>query len=87
MNLCNLRCAWWRYRGEEPLLTTFWVHDYRPGSRRWLNGRCYRITHYLRSAADPCFFEVWGKEVQPAVARSRARGRHTARDYTSPIPG
>ena len=58
------RRAWWQRRGEQPVVTTFGRStNYRRGTYCWNGSRCYQITRYVR-AADPQFFEVWGKEVQ-----------------------
>ncbi len=55
---------WWRHRGEQALVITFWPHDYPRGTSHWINGQRYVITRYVRSA-DPSFFEVWGKVTAP----------------------
>ncbi len=55
---------WWRMRGEQPLLTTFWPQGYRRGDYYQIAGRYYHITRYFH-AADYRFFEVWGRDVGP----------------------
>lgn len=57
-----IRRVWWRMRGEQPLLSTFWPQDYRRGDYYQLAGRYYCITRYFH-AADYRFFEVWGRDV------------------------
>ena len=81
MRLQHLRAAWWQLRNERPLLATFWPHDYRRDEAYPIAGHRYRITRYVRSAADPRFFEVWGQAVPAAaVPRAQLRG-HRARIY------
>jgi hypothetical protein len=57
-----LRRIWYRARGEQVVLITFWPGDYRRNQVYTINGRDYRITRYMR-AAEVRFFEVWGREV------------------------
>ena len=58
-----MRRAWWRWKGEIPLLTVFWPQDYWRGNVYEIDGRHYRITRYLH-ADDYRFYEVWGYEVE-----------------------
>jgi hypothetical protein len=59
MVLQRVRRWWWRQRGEEVLLVTFWTRAY-PRDREYQVGRTrYRITRYMPTA-DPRAFEVWG---------------------------
>lgn len=57
-----LRRVWWRVRGEQPLVTTFWPQDYPRGKHVMLDGQTYRITRYVH-AQEYRFFEVWGRAV------------------------
>ena len=70
--VAQLRQQWWRYRGERPLLVTFWPQDFRRHSTHPLDGQHYQITRYVR-ASDPRFFEVWGRFVEEARLFSDAR--------------
>ncbi len=60
VELC--RRVWWRMQGEQPLITTFWPHDYRRGTMVVLDGHTYRITRCVH-AQEYRFFEVWGRAV------------------------
>ncbi len=65
------RRAWWRHRGEQPLVTTFWPQDYPRGAECQIGAQWFQITRYAR-AADPQCFEVWGKAVRRGVAQGEA---------------
>ena len=56
----RLQRVWWRWQGEQPLTTTFWPQDYPCGTECSIGDWRYHITRYVR-AADPRFFEVWGR--------------------------
>ena len=73
-----LKRAWWRWRGEHLLLTTFWPQDYPCKTIQVLNGSPFIITHYVRSSAQPHFFEVWGQPQKRAVALHRDRPKMDA---------
>ncbi len=75
----RLRQAWWQYRGEQPIATTFWPRDYPQNAERHVNGRSYRITRYVRSMSDPRFFEVWGRAIAPQSVRKHG---HVAREHS-----
>ena len=77
MNLGNLRRAWWKWRGDEPVAVTFWPRDYPLGAAYSVNGRRYHITRYTRSAENPRVFDVWGR-----AAKSRAF--EGAREHEAP---
>ncbi len=79
MGIQGIRRIWRQSQGEQVLLTTFWPNDYRRDAVYTLDGTHYRITRYVRSAADPRFFEVWGKvAVSPEVHRQGLeRNGHT----------
>jgi hypothetical protein len=64
-----IRRVWWRLRGEQPLLTTFWPQNYPRGRYVTSNGQMYQITRAVH-AQDYRFFEVWGR----AVSTSQASG-------------
>ena len=79
------RRAWWRLHGEQPLVTTFWPQDYPRGAEFQIGDQWYQITRYAR-AADPQFFEVWGKAVRRGVAQgSRSSLRLRGRRRKSPL--
>jgi len=77
-----IKRAWWRWRGEQHLLTTFWPRDYSRKSTQALNGIRYVITRYARSSADPRFFEVWGQPQERAVPLHRDTPQASASDLT-----
>jgi len=56
------RGEWWRRQGGQVLVTTFWPQDYRRGTTVRIGDQDYRISRYVR-AADPRYFEVWGRAV------------------------
>lgn len=57
-----MRRAWWRRKGEYPLLIVFWPRDFKQGKVYEIDGRFYRVTRYFH-ADDYRFYEVWGYEV------------------------
>ncbi len=77
-SLRRLREDWWRSQGERPLVTTFWPQDYQQRTTHTINGRRYHVTRYVR-AADPRFFEVWGRPLDRAVTRGREYRLHPAK--------
>ena len=74
----RLQRLWWQSRGEQPILAAFWPQDFQRDTSRWIAGKQYHITRYVR-AADPRFFEVWGRAAslpsgwQTSVASRKAR--------------
>lgn len=60
----QFRRGWYRIKGEQELLVTFWPNDYRRGATYGVNGQEYEITRYVRTA-DPRYFEVWGSAKGP----------------------
>jgi hypothetical protein len=57
-----IRRVWWRLRGEQPLLSTFWPQDYPRGRYVTSNEQTYQITRTVHAQDDRCF-EVWGRAV------------------------
>jgi hypothetical protein len=74
----RLRRFWYHLRGERAILTTFWPQDYRRRELYMLGSQGFQITRYLR-AADPGFYEVWGR---PTLTTPPARLRHQLRAAT-----
>ena len=81
----RLRGAWWRRSGEHALVTTFWPQDYVREAEALVGGQAYHITRYVR-AADPRFFEVWGRPVPQAI-RTQERTASGPRTSLSAQPG
>jgi hypothetical protein len=65
--------GWWRWQGERLLLTTFWPQDYWRGVTCRIGEQDYQITRYVR-AADPRFFEVWGRIVPQGATMLDTQG-------------
>src|SRR4051794_10697978 len=80
MVLRTLHRWWWRQRGEEALIVTFWPQDYPRNGLYRRDKTLYRITRYVRTA-DRRHFEVWGRRLSSTHSiRSRIRRvwRHAA---------
>jgi hypothetical protein len=57
------------------LLTAFWPQDYRRGTTCRIGEQDYQITRYVR-AADPRYFEVWGRGVPQGAPGLDVPGAH-----------
>ena len=60
--------SWRRQQDERLLLTTFWPQDYWQGTICQSGEQDYQITRHVR-AADPRFFEIWGRVVSQGATR------------------
>ena len=82
----DLQQRWWRWRGEQPLIVTFWPQRYRRATVVRFDGDRYRITRYVR-VAGPRRFAVWGKLIPGAVPRRAVHPQRTTRVYERRLAG
>ena len=78
----RLRRAFWRWRGEQRLLITYWPNDYCVGTNCSVDDRSFRVTRYARTA-DREFYEVWGRELPGSTAAVQAQRAESDPDRES----